>query len=183
MHILSFDRKPDFTAAMTQEEMMEQVMKDYGNEVLYLCYTYVKEWNLAEDLAQDVFLKVYEKADTFKGEAKLKTWLYKIAANHCKDYIKSAHHRYSMVTHKIQMYIKGTSSSVEEITVYRDEKNMLYRHIFKLPLKYREVIFLYYYEELTLQEISDTLNANLSTIKSRLTKARLLLKDAIKGGK
>ncbi|WHY73654.1 sigma factor-like helix-turn-helix DNA-binding protein [Fictibacillus enclensis] len=60
---------------------------------------------------------------------------------------------------------------------------MLYRHIFKLPLKYREVIFLYYYEELTLQEISDTLNANLSTIKSRLTKARLLLKDAIKGGK
>jgi RNA polymerase sigma-70 factor (ECF subfamily) len=147
MHLQSFDRKPVLTAAMTQEETMEQLMKEYGNDVLYLCYTYVKEWNLAEDLAQDVFLKVYGKADTFKGEAKVKTWLYKIAANHCKDYVKSAHYRYSMVTHKIQMYIKGTSSSVEEIALYRDEKNKLSQHIFKLPLKYREIIFLYYYED------------------------------------
>ncbi|WP_248251946.1 sigma-70 family RNA polymerase sigma factor [Fictibacillus marinisediminis] len=106
MHNQQFNSMPVFETPVTKEELMEQIMKDYGKDVLYLCYTYVKEWNLAEDLAQDVFVKIYSKADTFRGEAKRKTWIYKIAVNHCKDYIKSAHYRYSVVTEKIQKYIK-----------------------------------------------------------------------------
>ncbi|SFE75091.1 RNA polymerase sigma-70 factor, ECF subfamily [Bacillus sp. OV194] len=182
MHNQQFNSMPVFETPVTKEELMEQIMKDYGKDVLYLCYTYVKEWNLAEDLAQDVFVKIYSKADTFRGEAKRKTWIYKIAVNHCKDYIKSAHYRYSVVTEKIQKYINGTSSSVEDLALYKEEKQTLYQHIFRLPVKYREVIFLFYYDEMSLQEISESLNININTIKSRLTKAKSLLKHSLKGG-
>lgn len=172
---------PDFVKLNT-EEIMEQIMVDYGPDILKLTYSYVRNRTIAEDLTQEIFLKCYVKIDTYNGDSKFRTWLYKIATNHCKDYLRSAHYRYTLLTDKISKITKGKNPSPEESLVLKDEKNHLANQVFSLPLKQREVIFLYYFEELSLKEISELLALNINTVKSRLLKAKSLLKNSLDGG-
>ncbi|MBH0171458.1 sigma-70 family RNA polymerase sigma factor [Fictibacillus sp. 18YEL24] len=167
---------------MSKEEIMEQLMKEYGNDILYLCYTYVRNWSTAEDLAQDIFIKCYMHLHTFRREANIKTWLFRIASNHCKDYLKSAHYRYSLVTAKIQHFIKGTPNQTVENLMVKEEKHELFTHIFALPLKYREIIYFFYYEEMSLKEISLLIGIKIGTVKTRLFRAKVLLKDSLEKG-
>ena len=73
-------------------ETLETLMRQYGNDVLRLAYLYVKEYHLAEDIFQDVFLKVNQNLEDFRGESSIKTWILRITVNTCKDYLKSAYH-------------------------------------------------------------------------------------------
>ncbi len=165
-----------------KEEIMEQIMIDYGRDILKLSYSYVRNRTIAEDLTQEVFLKCYEKIDTYHGDSKLKTWLYSIATNHCSDYLRSAHYRYSILTDKIAKITKGKNLSPEESMLIKDEQNHLANLVFHLPLKYREVIFLFYFEDLSINEISNLIGLNPNTVKSRLSRAKALLKIRLERG-
>lgn len=74
---------------LNREEKLKWLMKTYGNDVIRIAYTYLKQQQLAEDVAQDVFIKCYEKMDSFRNESTYKTWLIKIRVNKCKDVLKS----------------------------------------------------------------------------------------------
>ncbi len=65
--------------AYRKEAMLREIMKEYGENVLHFVYLTVKDRTIAEDIAQEVFLKVYRSLDTFRGECSMKTWVYKIA--------------------------------------------------------------------------------------------------------
>ena len=170
--------------AMTDEKMLDekeqkidQLMHEYSDDILHLVYTYVKNRATAEDLAQEIFIKCYEKLNQFNQQATIKTWLYRIASNHCKDYLRSWHYRKITLSNKILDYIPSKSQQVEEEIITNSEENSLTNAVMNLPLKYREVVFLHYYEELTLTEISKITTVNINTIKTRLKRARELLKD------
>ncbi len=160
-----------------KEQKIDQLMHEYSDDILHLVYTYVKNRATAEDLAQEIFIKCYEKLNQFNQQATIKTWLYRIASNHCKDYLRSWHYRKITLSNKILDYIPSKSKQVEEEIITNSEENSLTNAVMNLPLKYREVVFLHYYEELTLTEISKITTVNINTIKTRLKRARELLKD------
>ncbi|MCT2344599.1 sigma-70 family RNA polymerase sigma factor [Niallia taxi] len=167
----------DESMLLEREEIIDQLMQEYSDDILHLVYTYVKNRTTAEDLTQEIFLKCYEKLNQFNQQATLKTWVYSIASNHCKDYLRSWHYRKITLSDKILDYIPSKSKQVEEEIIANSEGNILTNAVMNLPLKYREVVFLHYYEELSLAEISKITAVNINTIKTRLKRAKELLKD------
>lgn len=167
----------DESMLLEREEIIDQLMQEYSDDILHLVYTYVKNRTTAEDLTQEIFIKCYEKLNQFNQQATLKTWVYRIASNHCKDYLRSWHYRKITLSDKILDYIPSKSKQVEEEIIANSEENILTNAVMNLPLKYREVVFLHYYEELSLTEISKITTVNINTIKTRLKRAKELLKD------
>ncbi|WP_442593971.1 sigma-70 family RNA polymerase sigma factor [Neobacillus sp. D3-1R] len=174
------DRKPP---EINKDELLEKMMIDYGNDILYLAYSYVKNRSIAEELAQEVFISAYTHLDRFQWESSIKTWLYRITVNRCKDYLKSWSYRSTVLSTVFDLKMGSRDKETDEIIIQKDEKSKLSNLIFLLPLKYREVIYLFYFEEMNLNEMSQLLNLNINTLKSRLKRAKELLKREItKGG-
>jgi RNA polymerase sigma-70 factor, ECF subfamily len=174
------NRKPH---NFNKDEILEKIMIEHGNDVLYLAYSYVKDRSIAEDLAQEVFLSAYIHLDTFQFHASIKTWLFRITVNRCKDYLKSWSYKTTIVTNVIEFAL-GTPREKEtvKILIDKDEKARLAEIIFSLPLKYREVIYLFYFEEMSLNEITGLLNVNINTLKSRMKRAKEILKKEMEKG-
>jgi RNA polymerase sigma-70 factor (ECF subfamily) len=162
-----------------KEVLLDELMKLYGQEVLQLVYSYVKDKTIAEDLTQDIFVKCYRSLDTFKGKSKLKTWLWRIAINQCKDFLKSWYNKNVVFNVEKDLISEGSISRVEEAVVQKDEDDQLINKIMMLPIKYREVIYLFYYEELPIKEIADLTGTGENTVKTRLRRAKDLLKEKL----
>ncbi|MEH7255740.1 sigma-70 family RNA polymerase sigma factor, partial [Neobacillus niacini] len=109
----------------------------------------------------------------------IQTWLYKIAINHCKDHIKSWHYRKVHVNQFIFSKIIGQEASPEQQYLKKSENDELLSSILKLPVKYREIILLYFFHDLTLKEISEVCQINLSTVKSRMSRGKEILKKTM----
>ncbi|MFD2679146.1 sigma-70 family RNA polymerase sigma factor [Bacillus seohaeanensis] len=165
---------------LSREERLEWLMNEYGKNVARLAFTYTKQKQLSEDIAQEVFIRCYENLDKFRNESSYKTWVYRITVNLCKDKLRSWSFKNIVLT-EFFLKTKGTNKSPEMELVGLEEKRLISEKILALPVKYREVIILYYYEEMSYNQISDLLNVSLQTIKSRLHRARLLLKKLLEG--
>lgn len=169
-----------------KEMLIKQLMDDYAQDIIWLIYSYVKDKNIAEDLTQEVFIKAFKKLDEFQGRSTLKTWLYKIAINRSKDHLKSAYVKRVIPFTIFSKSINKSIPSTETIYLEHNEAAIIAKNVLNLPLKYREVIMLHYFDELSISEIEKLINVNSNTIKTRLRKAKQLLKEAIEneeGGK
>lgn len=164
---------------MRGHETITELMDTYGTSILHLAYSFVRNRQTAEDLSQEIFIKAYQKLDTFQGNSSLKTWLYRIAINHCKDYVKSWHYRKVHTLPFLTSKLKGQQNGAETQYFTNLNHRELIDDIHRLPLKYREVIVLSYFHELTLSEMSTVIGVNINTLKSRMVKARKLLKLSI----
>lgn len=161
-------------------QLIEQLMSQFGESILRLSYTYVKDWGKAEDIVQEVFLTCFLKLDTYRGEASLKNWLYRIAVNRCHDYVRSWSFR-NIIPSTMLKLINSHDSSPELLLVQNEESLKLRNEILKLPIKYRESFILFYHEDLSIKEISHLLDTKEATIKSRLHRARRLLENSLGG--
>lgn len=170
------------SSELSKEERLEWLMNEYGKNVARLAFTYTKQKQLSEDIAQEVFIKCYEHLSNFRNESSYKTWIYRITVNLCKDKLRSWAYRNIVLT-DFFMKTKSTNKSPETELIGLENKQLLSGKILSLPVKYREVIILYYYEEMSYSQISELLNISLQTIKSRLHRARLLLKKLLEGSK
>ncbi|MGV3488122.1 MAG: sigma-70 family RNA polymerase sigma factor, partial [Tuberibacillus sp.] len=157
----------------------ETVMDLYGDAIMKLAYHYLKDWGRAEDIVQDVFLSAYKNIGYFKGECSEKTWLYRIAVNRCKDVLKSSGFRRVILSKLDFFQVKSADKTPDLSVLQKDTNYKLIKCVFDLPPKYREVILLFYYDELTLQEIGEVLEMKIDTVKTRLRRARSLLKTAM----
>lgn len=153
---------------------LEEAIEDYGTHLLRLCFLILEDKGLAEDALQDTFLKAYCKLSSFRGEASLKTWLTSIAINVCKDYKRKAWFRFQSTTDAYE----HTPYSENFTAVF--QRDTVLSAIQKLPLKLREVILLYYYSELKIQEISTVLSIPAGTVSVRLKRGREQLKGHLK---
>lgn len=163
----------------SDKQLLNEMMTDYGQAVQQLVYTYVKDYSMAEDLTQEIFLKCYKKLHTFKQQSSIKTWMYRIAINHCKDYLKSWHYRHFVLDEEEIDHAKSNEQDVDQLIIKKSEEQRLVDAVFQLPLKYRAFVYLHYYEELTTKEISQMTGENENTIKTRLSRARLMIKKRI----
>ncbi|MCD7034349.1 sigma-70 family RNA polymerase sigma factor [Metabacillus sp. GX 13764] len=157
----------------SNEDLITGLIDQYWVSVKKLAFTYVKDWGLAEDVTQEVFIRCYRNLDQYRGEAGYKTWLYKIAINRCKDELKSRWFTF----HQIKEKAGKRTASAEQSFLDRQRKKDLSELVLRLPLKYREVIMLHYYEELKMEEIKLLLGMNISTVKTRLRRGKMLLKS------
>src|SRR5699024_5313445 len=168
-------------AGMDIDEVFEQIMTEYGQDILNLTYSYVKNIAVAEDLTQEIFVKCYLNLASFKQEASFRTWLWRIAINHCKDFLKSWHHRNVLLSTKADIEVEARNNRVEDIVIEKDETNELEQAILALPLKYREPIYLFYYQDLYIKERKEIIGVRENTIKTRLRRAKVLLKNHLEG--
>lgn len=161
---------------------IERLINCYGDDVLRVAYLYVKDMHKAEDVFQEVFIKVFKKYDTFKGNSSEKTWIMKITVNVCKDYLKSFWIKRVFLNSDREIYNKEYNvESLDDSIIKSIESRELLNKVMDLSVKYKEVIILYYYQQFTTREISEMLKIPEGTIRTRLFRARELLKKNIGG--
>ena len=171
---------------MDKEEkdlLLEKVMIEYGNGLVRLAYSYVKDTESAKDVVQNTFIKCYKNLDTFRNEAHIKTWLYRITINECKDYLKSWNYKMVQVKSFINETAKSILPSTERTVIDKYENEEIRDTIFSLPKVYREVIYLYYYESLKTEELAKVLDIPVNTVKTRLRRAKQRLEPMIREAK
>ncbi|WP_301109347.1 sigma-70 family RNA polymerase sigma factor [Sporosarcina sp.] len=157
------------------EKWLRNLMDEYGGRLTNLAYSYLKDWGKAQEVVQDVFFTCYSQYAKIEEIQSLEAWTYRITINRCKDVLKSSWIKRVTVNNNLFAFLKSTTVSPEAAVIARDENTMLVKKVLELPVKYREVIHLFYYEELSVAEISALLKININTIKTRLKRGRELL--------
>ena len=168
----------DFAEKRLNEEQLKQVMNLYGEYLIRLAFLYVKDWAVAEDIVQEVFIAYYRKSNQFEERSSLKTYLSKIAINKCHDHLRSWKNKRSYLTEAMGQLV-SRAQTPEEAFDQHSAQAVLMGNVLELPIKYREVVLLYYYQEFTTKEISRLLSCSENTVKTRLRRAKVLLKDKI----
>ena len=155
------------------ESTLERLIRENQVSLKRLCYLYLHDQAMAEDAVQETFLKVYRSLKDFRGEASEKTYLTRIAINTCKDMLRSAwfHHVDRRVTPEELPSRRETDPAYREVAAA----------VMNLPRKLREVILLYYYRGLTMEEIAEVLEISQPAVSGRLKRAREKLKAELKG--
>ncbi|TYS48475.1 sigma-70 family RNA polymerase sigma factor [Bacillus infantis] len=166
------DFNPDLAKNENLEEILEEIMVTYGTELATLAFSYVKDAGLAKDIVQNVFISCSSSLQKFKGESSLKTWLYRITINQCKDHLKSAYFKRILLPGKQEDNSTPHADSPEAELLEKDHKRQIRDCIMSLSPKYKEVIFLYYYQEFTVGEVASTLRISENTVKTRLKRGR-----------
>ena len=173
------------------EVAFSEVVRLYQHKVYNLLYRMIGSHEEAEDLAQEVFVTVFKSIDSFRGESKFSTWLYRVAANHCKNRIKYLSRRsrtsgdgldgvpeHSMEdagSAPLQSHIDAPDQILEGLQL----EKLLAQAIAALDEEHRLLIVLRDVEELSYQEIGEITSLNEGTVKSRLHRARMAIKEHI----
>ena len=159
-------------AIKINEELFNKLVTQYGNSILRMCYMYLKDYQLAEDVTQETFLQVWNKYETFENKSSEKMWITRIAINRCKNCMRASWFKRISIEELPEIFENDSSEMILN-------KGTISLEIMKLPQKYREVILLYYYQELSVKEISAVLNQKETTILQRLKRARECLKPRL----
>ena len=161
---------PDFVHTQTLNRLVEQ----YQTDLLRMCYLYLHDAELARDAVQETYLKAYRALDNFRGECGEKTWLIRIAINTCRDMHRSAWFRHTDRRVTPDM-LPVSSGKAEE----KDEDVLL--SVMALPVKLRETVLLYFYQNMSVKEIAETLKLSSSAVSARLDRAKKKLRAALEG--
>lgn len=155
------------------EERIRQMIQTYEKDLLRLCRVYVKDTATAEDAVQETFVKAYRSLNRFRGESCEKTWLIRIAINVCRDIQRTAWFRNL-----------GRMVNLDDVKIPQEMqvKSEVVDQIMRMPKKLREVVLLYYYEDMSQSEIAEVLGVSVTTVHRRLDKAREALRALLEGG-
>lgn len=145
-----------------EKRELERIVDTYFDMVLRIAYQNTKNYADAEDICQEVMIKVM-KQSLFEDEKYLRAWLIRVTINHCHDYHRS-------FWRKKRKYIDETNIAAPI------ESQFVFDELWKLPVFDRNILYLYYFEGYTIKEIGFLLNKKQNTINSRLTRARKKLK-------
>lgn len=158
-----------------QKHRLEQWIAEYSDAIVRICFVYLRDRQQAEDAMQDTFLKAWRHMPQLDKQQDIseKAWLMRIAINTCHDYHRSKWFRHT----DMRKALEDISPSVET----RPEDHALLMDVYELPEKYKQVILLYYYQEMTLEETAKILELSRSAVHKRLAKAREMLKGRLTG--
>lgn len=147
----------------------EKLLAMYSNMIFRLAFSRTGNRHDAEDITQEVFLKYIKSGKKFNDEEHRKAWLLKVAANTGKSLVTSSWAKR-----------RADIEEAEDIGQCMEEKSEVYYAVKTLPEKYRTVVHLFYYEDLSVEQIAEITKTKASTVKSQLHRARALLKEILK---
>jgi len=155
----------------------DEIMIRYERQIYRVCYRFVENRDDAMDLAQEVFIKAFEHLSTFRRESSLKTWLYRIAMNHCINHVK----KHSQEFVEVSEYTGKIQASTQVQLEDREQREHFRRMVKRLPPKQKAILELRINEQLSYEEIANMSGRSVSTIKASvffaLEKLRKLVKD------
>ena len=162
--------------------VFEAVAERYADRIYAIALNYFKNPYDADDIVQEVLLKLYRSDTKFESEAHLKHWLLRVAVNQCKKISLSAWRRRNI---SLEGYLAGLqtepgaeyANDAAQAAEEAERRNEILRAILKLPKKYRLIIHLYYYEDYDTKEIAGILRMNEATVRTRLARGRKILKE------
>lgn len=157
------------------EDFFEILIIRYKNLVYSIVLKMVSDREEANDLAQEVFIKVYKNLDKYSDEFKFSTWITRITTNHIIDYRRKK--RCETVPIENADYNAKTYVSPESEYLKKEQKINLERLLEELPEMYKIPVVLYHQKGLTYQEIADVTNQSLSKVKNRIFRGRKLLRN------
>ena len=149
-------------------DIKQDLITKYFNMVYKIALSRTGDIHHAEDVLQETFLRFLKTDKKFETEENIKAWLIRVAVNCSKNVFLSSWH-------------KKTLPLTDELIFDSPEKSDVYFATLSLPQKYRTVIHLFYYEDMSVRDIAETLNMKESTVKSHLHRGRLMLKENLKG--
>ena len=155
------------TQSLRTDDCTEMVIRFYSDMVYRLAFARTGTKHDADDVFQEVFLRYIKKKHVFKDEEHRKAWLIRVTINCSNNF-------WGLSLRKKEQELSN------DILFEPEESVDLYNELQKLPPKYREVIHLFYYEDMSIEEISQTLIRKNSTVRTQLTRARTMLKEFMK---
>lgn len=166
------------TKKESTETLIEEVIRRNSETVYRLAYSLVRTRSDADDIYQEVFLRYVRKKPAFDSGEHEKAWFMRVTINCCKNLWKSPwmQRRSALENDALERETSGADMFYEAA----DEDQLLIETIRQLPEKYRVVIHLFYYEELSVEEIGRITRSKASTVRTRLTRARRELKSLLK---
>lgn len=161
-------------------ESLELLIKRYYPMVQRICYRLVLDWQQSEDLAQDVFIRIYQARSRYRPAAQFKTFATTITLNRARDFLASSQNRLRTTTKQLIQNLENSTTSIPaengEADVELQEESLLVRDALQeLPEIYREVVVLRHYEDMKFEEIASMLEIPIGTAASRMAKALRLL--------
>ena len=171
----------------------EQLYQEYGERVLNLAFRFTRNEEAARDLTQDVFVKIFQKLDTFHSQSHIYTWIYRIAVNHFLNYIKKEKKwRWTSwldktageeLSHEKSIdpdWQPGNIPTPDRALEKSEQEKIILGLINALPLKYRAPLILQRYEGMSYQEIAQTLSISVSAVETRIHRAKKMLVEKLK---
>lgn len=149
------------------DDSIESVIRRYSQTVYRLAFARVGNKYDADEVFQEVFMRYVRKNPKFNDEEHRKAWLIKVTVNCSKTLMSS-------------MWYNKTQELDDTLAIEDENDINLYYELQKLPAKYRDVIHLFYYEDMSLEQISKVLGRKASTVRTQLTRARAMLKNFMK---
>ncbi len=154
------------------DDYISDLVQRYSDMVLRLALTYLRNLPDAQDVCQNVFMKIFEQNRVFTDLEHEKAWIIRVTINACKDVLRGGWRNFFL-----PMDEKTTVLPIQE-----KENREVVALVLALPIKYRSVIYLHYFENYSTAEIAQLLNRNEATVRTQLRRARELLKMEINGG-
>ncbi|OUP78394.1 RNA polymerase subunit sigma-24 [Erysipelatoclostridium sp. An15] len=156
---------------MRSEQEVNRVIELYGDTVRRLCMIYLKNYADTEDIFQNVFLKYATSSIKFENDEHEKAWFIRVTINKCKDLLKS--------------FFRNRTVSLDDIVEKPEAIPSEYREVLEavlsLPQKYRNVVYLHYYEGYSAPQISHILGKNVNTVYTLLTRSKKMLREKLGG--
>lgn len=156
---------------MRSEQEVNRVIELYGDTVRRLCMIYLKNYADTEDIFQNVFLKYATSSVKFENDEHEKAWFIRVTINKCKDLLKS--------------FFRNRTVSLDDIVEKPEAIPSEYREVLEavlsLPQKYRNVVYLHYYEGYSAPQISHILGKNVNTVYTLLTRSKKMLREKLGG--
>lgn len=149
---------------------LDAVLLAYSDMVYKIALARTGNKNDADDIFQEVFLRLVKHSDKISTEEHLKSWLIRVTINCCKNHFRAWRNN----------TVSLSDLNAEPTVEFTHDESDIYQAVLQLPAKYRDVIHLFYYEELSIKEISAILKRKETTVKSQLSRGRDKLKDIIK---
>lgn len=156
---------------MRNEEEANRAIRLYADTVRRICMVHLKNYSDTEDIFQTVFLKYVLHSEPFESEEHEKAWIIRVTVNACKDLLKNVFRSRTVPLETL----------VETPQAQELRHTELLEAVLSLPAKYKDVVYLYYYEGYSAEEISRILKKNVNTVYTLLTRARKILKKELEG--
>jgi RNA polymerase sigma-70 factor, ECF subfamily len=174
--------------AKGEEDAFEILVNRHQTSILSLIYRFVGDRTQAKDLAQEVFLRVWQAAKTYKPEAKFTTWIYRIATNLCLNELKSArrwrwfpfHRSNKDCVTSVEETFPDDSASAEDVLLSRERSRQISNALQSLPENQRMALALKRYDDLSYREIAQILGCSVSAVESLLVRAKRTLQEKLK---
>jgi RNA polymerase sigma-70 factor (ECF subfamily) len=177
---VEFDVDQDIVAQCRNgdREAFAKLVQKYQSRVLTLATRILDNRSEAEDVAQDIFVKVFQSLHEFRGASRFSTWLYRITVNHCLNYLRRrTRQQQTLVTAEPMDWMQESPTSNPHRTLEQKERWALVQAKLQvLSPEYRTILLLRDFEGLSYEEIADVLQLESGTVKSRLHRARTELK-------